>query len=94
MRGASRGDRRRSSSSSTYRQAGPGFLFVYLLSKTYFFRCVFFLLGADSMMKFWKNLTGPCGAPTYLPVPNYPTYALWETKKEITGAVKVGYYTN
>ena len=19
------------------------------------------------MLKFWKNLTGPCGAPTYLP---------------------------
>ena len=47
------------------------------------------MLGADSMLKFWKNLTGPCGAtPTYL-----PTY-LWETKKEITGWVKVGYYTN
>ena len=26
-----------------------------------------FLLGADIMMKFWKNLTGPCPAPTYLP---------------------------
>ena len=42
------------------------------------------------MMKFWKNLTGPCPAPTYLPT--YLPY-LWETKKEITG-VKVGYYTN
>ena len=54
-------------------------------------RCVFFLLGADSMLKFWKNLTGPCGAPTYLPT--YLPY-LWETKKEITVWVKVGYYTN
>ena len=43
------------------------------------------------MMKFWKNLTGPCGAPTYLPT--YLPY-LWETKKEITRWVKVGYYTN
>ena len=43
------------------------------------------------MMKFWKNLTGPCPAPTYLPT--YLPY-LWETKKEITGGVKVGYYTN
>ena len=34
------------------------------------------------MLKFWKNLTGPCGAPTYLPT--YLPY-LWETKKEITG---------
>ena len=41
-------------------------------------------------MKFCKNLTGPCGAPTYLPT--YLPY-LWETKKEITGRVKVGYYT-
>ena len=39
---------------------------------------------ADLMMKFWKNLTGPCGAPTYLPT--YLPY-LWETKKEITGGV-------
>ena len=51
-------------------------------------RCVFFLLGAASMMKFWKNLTGPCGAPTYLPT--YLPY-LWETKKENMGGVKVGY---
>ena len=43
------------------------------------------------MMKFCKNLTGPCGAPTYLPT--YLPY-LWETKKEIMGRVKVGYYTN
>ena len=54
-----------------------------------------FLLGAALMMKFWKNLTGPCGAPTYLPT--YLPY-LWETKKEITKCskvwVKVGYYTN
>ena len=53
--------------------------------------CILFLLGADLMMKFWNNLTGPCGAPTYLPT--YLPY-LWETKKEITGWVKVGYYTN
>ena len=32
------------------------------------------------MMKFCKNLTGPCPAPTYLPT--YLPY-LWETKKEI-----------
>ena len=43
------------------------------------------------MMKFCKNLAGPCPAPTYLPT--YLPY-LWETKKEITGRVKVGYYTN
>ena len=43
------------------------------------------------MMKFCKNLDGPCPAPTYLPT--YLPY-LWETKKEITGWVKVGYYTN
>ena len=42
------------------------------------------------IMKFCKNLTGPCGAPTYLPT--YLPY-LWKTKKEITGWVKVGYYT-
>ena len=53
--------------------------------------CMLFLLGAALMMKFWKNLTGPCGAPTYLPT--YLPY-LWETKKEITRWVKVGYYTN
>jgi len=33
------------------------------------------------MMKFCKNLAGPCPAPTYLPT--YPTYG--ELKKEITG---------
>ena len=34
-------------------------------------------------MKFWENLTGPCPyLPTYLPY-------LGETKKEITGGVKV-----
>ena len=54
-------------------------------------RCILFLLGAALMMKFRKNLTGPCGAPTYLPT--YLPY-LWETKKEITRWVKVGYYTN
>ena len=43
------------------------------------------------MLKFCKNLAGPCGAPTYLPT--YLPY-LWETKKEIMGGVKVGYYTN
>ena len=46
---------------------------------------------AALMLKFCKNLTGPCPAPTYLPT--YLPY-LWETKKEITGWVKVGYYTN
>ena len=49
------------------------------------------LAWAGLMLKFWKNLTGPCGAPTYLPT--YLPY-LWETKKEITRWVKVGYYTN
>ena len=34
------------------------------------------------MMKFCKNLAGPAG----------PTYG--KLKKEITGWVKVGYYTN
>ena len=43
------------------------------------------------MMKFWKNPAGLSPAPTYLPT--YLPY-LWETKKEITGWVKVGYYTN
>ena len=50
-----------------------------------------FFAWAALMLKFWKNLTGPCGAPTYLPT--YLPY-LWETKKEIMGGVKVGYYTN
>ena len=45
------------------------------------------------MLKFWKNLTGPSGAPTYLEPTTYLPY-LWETKKEIMGGVKVGYYTN
>ena len=49
------------------------------------------MLGAASMLKFWKNLASPCGAPTYLPT--YLPY-LRETKKEIIGQVKVGYYTN
>ena len=43
------------------------------------------------MLKFCKTPAGPCPAPTYLPT--YLPY-LWETKKEITGGVKVGYYTN
>ena len=51
----------------------------------------FIFAWAGIMLKFWKNLTGPCGAPTYLPT--YLPY-LWETKKEITVWVKVGYYTN
>ena len=51
----------------------------------------FIFAWAALMLKFWKNLTGPCGAPTYLPT--YLPY-LWETKKEIMGGVKVGYYTN
>ena len=50
-----------------------------------------FFAWADLMLKFCKNLAGPCGAPTYLPT--YLPY-LWETKKEITRWVKVGYYTN
>ena len=44
------------------------------------------------MMKFCKNWPAPA-----LPLPTYlPTYLpyLWETKKEITRWVKVGYYTN
>ena len=51
----------------------------------------FIFAWADLMLKFCKNLAGPCGAPTYLPT--YLPY-LWETKKEITRWVKVGYYTN
>ena len=51
----------------------------------------FIFAGVALMMKFWKTLTGPCPAPTYLPT--YLPY-LWETKKEITVWVKVGYYTN
>ena len=51
---------------------------------------VYFIFAwAALMLKFWKNLTGPCGAPTYLPT--YLPY-LWETKKEIMG-LKVGYDT-
>ena len=48
----------------------------------------FIFAWAASMLKFCKTPTGPCGAPTYL-----PTYLpfLWETKKEITGRVKVVY---
>ena len=46
------------------------------------------------MLKFCKNLAGPCPAPPSLPT-YLPTYLyLWETKKEIIGRVKVGYYTN
>ena len=51
----------------------------------------FIFAWAGLMLKFWKNPAGPCGAPTYLPT--YLPY-LWETKKEITRWVKVGYYTN
>ena len=47
----------------------------------------FFLALGALILKFCKNLTGPCGAPTYLPT--YLLY-LWETKKEIMGRVKVG----
>ena len=50
-----------------------------------------FFAGPYVMLKFCKNLAGPCPAPTYLPT--YLPY-LWETKKEITRWVKVGYYTN
>ena len=54
--------------------------------------CTFFAwVGLIMFMKFCKNLTGPCPAPTYLPT--YLPY-LWETKKEIMGRVKVGYHTN
>ena len=49
------------------------------------------LAWAGLMLKFWKNPAGPCGARTYLPT--YLPY-LWETKKEITRRVKVGYHTN
>ena len=46
------------------------------------------------IMKFCKNLTGPCGAPLPTYLPTYLPY-LWVTKKEIMGRrVKVGYYTN
>ena len=43
------------------------------------------------MMKFCKNLAGPCPA---LPLPTYLPTLLMGTKKEITRGVKVGYYTN
>ena len=33
---------------------------------------------ADPMLKFWKNLTGPCSAPTYLPT--YPPYGKLKKK--------------
>ena len=52
--------------------------------------CVYFCL-AGPQAEILQNLTGPCPAPTYLPT--YLPY-LWETKKEITRSVKVGYYTN
>ena len=44
------------------------------------------------IMKFCKTWPAPA-----VPLPTVPTYLLpylWETKKEITGRVKVGYYTN
>ena len=46
------------------------------------------------MLKFCKNPGRPLRCP-YLPtyLPTYLPY-LWETKKEITGWVKVGYHTN
>ena len=50
-----------------------------------------FFAWAALIMKFCKNLTGPLQAPSSLPT--YLPY-LWETKKEIMGRVKVGYYTN
>jgi len=71
--------------------AGAGAGRVRLVQKRSRRQVYFIFAWADSMMKFWKNLTGPCPAPTYLPT--YLPY-LWETKKEITGGVKVGYYTN
>jgi len=62
--------------------------------------CTFFAW-VGLIMKFCKNLTGPCGAPSYLPylpLPTYlPTYLpaylptlLMGNKKEIIGRVKVG----
>ena len=33
-------------------------------------------------MKFCKNLTGPCGAPTYLLTYLYPTYGKLKKKSE------------
>ena len=51
----------------------------------------FFFCLAGRHAEILRNLDGPCPAPTYLPT--YLPY-LWETKKEITGWVKVGYYTN
>jgi len=40
---------------------------------------VYFIFAlADLILKFCKNLTGPCGAPTYLPT--YPTYGKLEKK--------------
>ena len=50
-----------------------------------------FFAGPYVMLKFCKNLAGLSPAPTYLPT--YLPY-LWETKKEITRRVKVGYHTN
>ena len=52
---------------------------------------VFFFCWPVRHDEILQNLDGPCPAPTYLPT--YLPY-LWETKKEITGWVKVGYYTN
>ena len=66
---------------------GTGLLHEYIGQKQV---CILFAW-ADPMMKFCKNLAGPWPAPAYLPT--YPPY-LWETKKEITRRVKVGYYTN
>ena len=65
---------------------GVPVLFIHLYLNQYYF----FAWGGQHD-EIWKNLTGPCPAPTYLPT--YLPY-LWETKKEITGGVKVGYYTN
>ena len=65
--------------------------FVYLLLsffKTQPREVQFIFAWAAAMLKIWKNLAGPCPAPTYLPT--YLPY-LWETKKEIMGRVKVGY---
>ena len=44
-----------------------------------------------------SGIKGGCfpSVQSNLPLPTYlPTYHLWETKKEITRSVKVGYYTN
>ena len=43
----------------------------------------FFDFGPGIMLKFCKNLTGPCGAPTYLPT--YPPSYGKLKKKSLAG---------